>query len=149
MGNFEFSNMLACDTAFVVEGIAYPTVEHYYQAAKLRRADVAGRRAIAALGSPYEAKRRCRTRDLERTGKLRPDWEQVKRAEMMRALRHKFARGTSWARRLVATTGEIVELVMWHDVYWGRCGCSRCRGAGRNELGRLLMALRAELVRGA
>ena len=48
----------------------------------------------------------------------------------------------------LATGGAVlVEGNTWHDNYWGCCTCSRCAGRrGRNNLGRLLMKLRAEYM---
>ena len=57
------------------------------------------------------------------------------------ALRIKFAPGTSWYTKLMATGNEeIVELNNWNDVYWG----STLDGRGENHLGKLLIKLREE-----
>lgn len=46
------------------------------------------------------------------------------------------------------STGEatLVEGNRHHDQHWGICVCKRHHGQGENHLGRLLMALRAELL---
>ncbi len=60
---------------------------------------------------------------------------------MARLLRAKFS-DPRLAAALVATgTAELVEVNTWDDGYWGVCA-----GQGNNHLGRLLMALRAELL---
>lgn len=136
-----FSNMLPMDSALGYQGLSFPTVEHFYQAMKLRKDDVAGRAVIAALRSPFEAKRACNTARLEREGRLREDWHDVRLAVMEFALRQKFARGTSWHRKLMATEGEIVEWNTWSDSWWGK---DERTGEGANHLGRILMTIRAE-----
>lgn len=137
MERFEFSNFqparVQCD-----QGVAYPTVEHAFQAMKTH--DRSERMAIAALDTPGRAKR------AGRKVRLRPDWESVKQDVMLDLLRQKFAPGSLHAQRLLATgDAEIVEWNAWHDRTWGRCTCERCRRAGRNLLGGLLMRVRAEL----
>jgi predicted NAD-dependent protein-ADP-ribosyltransferase YbiA (DUF1768 family) len=62
-------------------------------------------------------------------------------------LRKKFASGTSHCRRLLDTPGEIVENNNWHDNFWGKCRCNNCtKRVHRNELGKLLMKIRDELL---
>lgn len=140
-----FSNMFAMDEPLVYQGMRFATVEHFYQAMKLRRDDVEGRAAIAALPSPFDAKRACNTAKLGEEGLLREDWDEVKLGVMEFALRHKFAPGTSWARKLAATDGEIIEITTWRDCWWG---VDAHTGRGKNHLGRLLMKIREELRRG-
>jgi predicted NAD-dependent protein-ADP-ribosyltransferase YbiA (DUF1768 family) len=55
-------------------------------------------------------------------------------------LRQKFAHPE--LRRLLLATGdaELVEGNTWGDRFWGVCA-----GRGQNHLGRLLMAIRAEI----
>lgn len=145
-----FSNMLPFECPVVYQGLTYKTPEHLYQALKLPKEDLAGRAEIAAMDSPYVAKRRSRTKDLRRLGRLRKDWEQVQLSVMEFVLQRKFAEGTGWLERLVATgSEELVERNTWHDRFWGQCFCDRCQGAGRNELGKLLMKLRDEAVKAA
>ena len=68
-GKYAFlSNYHPC--AVFYEGIAYPSVEHAFQAAKTM--DMAKRREIAGLPTPGQAKREGRKVT------LRPDWEEVK-----------------------------------------------------------------------
>lgn len=52
--------------------------------------------------------------------------------------------------KLLATGGqELIEGNRWHDTFWGRCVCERCKGTGQNWLGRLIMQVREELRKGA
>ncbi len=130
-----FSNMIPFDSPLVDEhGISYRTVEHYYQAMKLE--DISLRRYIASIG-PYAAKVALNSGKY----KIRPDWNDDKKLEAMEyALRWKFAPGTSWYHKLMETDDDIVEWNNWGDVWWGKDLETK---EGRNELGKLLMKLRA------
>ena len=128
-----FSNMYPCDTPFIYDGIAYPTVEVFYQAMKTTDKDI--RRRIASM-NPYQAKKYARTIV------LRPDWHNLKLKVMEWGLRAKFAKGTTWYTKLIATTGDIVETNNWNDKYFGVCN-----GVGENHLGRLLTKIRDEYLK--
>ena len=110
----------------------YPTVEHYFQAAKTL--DLEKRAEIAAADTPGQAKR------LGRKVALRPDWEEVKDQVMLEALRKKFS--DDKLRSMLLATGEeyLIEGNTWGDKYWGVCG-----GIGLNHLGKLLMQVREEI----
>jgi hypothetical protein len=115
------------------EGVLYPTSEHAYQAAKSLSPSV--RDMILAAPSPGIAKR------LGRSIKLRDDWESVKLDVMTTILRDKYARHPLLAQALLATgDAELIEGNHWGDRFWGVCD-----GTGENHLGRILMAIRADL----
>jgi predicted NAD-dependent protein-ADP-ribosyltransferase YbiA (DUF1768 family) len=47
----------------------------------------------------------------------------------------------NFAQKLLATGHqELVEGNTWNDIFWGRC-----RGIGKNNLGKILMKIRDEL----
>lgn len=124
------------------DGIAYPTVEHAYQAAKC--VDPEQRKGFNWHISAWKAKR------LGRKVKIRPDWEAVKSTIMLELLRQKFSKGPfkGW---LLSTIGyELVEGNDWHDTYWGVCDGTCTLGPhtpyGQNLLGKLLMQVRTELT---
>lgn len=122
-------------TPVTIDGTTYPTTEHYFQA--MKSIAPARQRFIALAPTPAEAKRRGRAVP------LRPDWESVKEAVMLRALRAKFAQNPRAREHLLATGGlPIRESAPW-DGYWGtgRDGC------GLNRLGELLMQVREEARR--
>ena len=123
---------------FTHDGIEYPTVEHFFQAAKTL--DIQERKAIAAAKTPGLAKR------MGRSVQLRPDWEKVKAYYMELGLRLKFA-NKDLAEKLLATGDEeLIEGNWWHDNIWGSCMCDKCINIpGRNMLGILLMDLRKKL----
>ena len=123
---------------FIHDGIEYPTVEHFFQAAKTL--DIQKRKAIAAAKTPGLAKR------MGRSVQLRSDWEKVKVCYMELGLRLKFA-NKDLAEKLLATGDEeLIEGNWWCDQTWGSCNCPKhIRTPGRNLLGMLLMELRKEL----
>lgn len=111
-----FSNMLPLDTPFEYQGILFSTVENFYVAMKTQKHEVELRKQIAAM-PPHVAKRFGR--QLQR----RPDWEDIKLPVMEFALRIKFAPGTNWHKKLIATGDtEIVEYNNWVDKFWGPRG---------------------------
>ena len=123
------------NSKFCYEGIAYPTVEHYFQAQKTL--DIKERERIAKLPTPGEAKR------AGRRVKLRSDWEEVKDNVMLVGLYHKF-KDPELRKKLMATGDEhLEEGNYWHDTYWGVC-----EGVGENRLGQLLMAVRKGVKNG-
>jgi ribA/ribD-fused uncharacterized protein len=124
------------DNPIVHQGIAYWTVENFYQAMKTEKQDIQTRSLLANM-NPYEAKK------FGRRIKLRPDWNSIKLQVMECALKHKFKKGTSWYSRLLQDAGPVIEHNTWHDNYWGDCHCSRCRNTkGLNHLGRLIEQMR-------
>lgn len=118
------------------DGAVYANNEAAFQAAKCL--DKSERRTFERL-SPRDAKH------LGRRVRLRPDWESVKISVMTEIVREKFKPGTELAARLLATgDAELIEGNHWNDRFWGVCN-----GTGRNELGKILMEIRAELREGA
>lgn len=120
---------------FRYEGIVYPTVEHYFQAQKTM--DKNKRKEIAAAMTPGVAKR------MGRHGELRSDWEEIKDDVMYQGLMLKFSQEP--LRQWLLETGdqELIEGNTWGDTYWGMVD-----GVGRNQLGKTLMRVRAELKEG-
>lgn len=122
------SNMFPCDVPLTVDGVTrtFASAEAAFQACKCPE------RADEFVGiDGFAAKR------LGRRVPLRADWEETKMATMERVLRAKFAANPELMTRLRGVHGHIAEDNTWGDRYWGRC-----RGAGENHLGRLLMKLR-------
>lgn len=112
--------------------LTFPTNEHYFQA--MKTLDLAERIAIARAGTPGQSKR------MGRSVKLRSDWEDVKLSVMETALRLKFADPELAAMLKATGDEELVEGNWWNDTFWGVCN-----GVGENNLGKLLMKIRAEL----
>ena len=116
----------------------YPTVEHYFQAAKTL--DLEKRAEIAAADTPGRAKR------LGRKVKLRLDWEEIKDQVMLEALRKKFEIPALREKLLATGNKKLIEGNTWHDNTWGDCYCERCKDIkGQNRLGKILMQIREEI----
>ena len=132
-----FSNFVQMDEPLAEDGVAYWTVENYYQA--MKTLNEIHRKQIAGMSA---AKAKKAGRKVE----LRPNWEEVKLSVMEKALKHKFQEGTSQHKKLMETgSEEIVEQNYWHDNYWGQCTCPKCSGRkGQNILGKMLMQIRSE-----
>ena len=121
----------------MLDGKEWPTVEHYFQAAKF--ADhPAYVEKIRSAATPADAKRLGQTRHLQ----IVANWNRNRCAVMAAALAAKFANPE--LRTLLLSTGDakLVEANK-HDSYWGIGD-----GHGANHLGRLLMKLRTELKSG-
>lgn len=120
----------------VLDGVLWPTTEHYFQAQKFD--DKAYRAKIRLANSPMIAARLGR----DRKQKLRRDWEAVKVGIMREAVMAKFTQHED-LRTLLLSTGDakLVEHTD-NDDYWGDGG----DGSGKNMLGRILMEVR-ELLR--
>lgn len=130
-GQYKFlSNFFACEVEY--EGIAYPSSEHAFQAAKTL--DRNERIKIARASSPGMAK------TLGRHVSLRRDWEETKDSIMGEILHIKFSNPELKDKLLRTGDSRLVEGNTWGDVYWGVCG-----NKGKNKLGKLLMKVRESL----
>lgn len=144
---------------------AFATGEHFFQAMKATNRRDFGK--VLASATPGEAKANG-----QHMLRLRPDWERVKYDVMRLVLSCKFAPGREEAGVLLATGDALlIEGTTWGDQAWGvdlkagRKSTTRREDAtgklvdtpwepgepwefspGRNWLGTLLMARRAELV---
>lgn len=131
--------MLKMDTPFIHEGIEYKTSENFYQAMKIPDGMPELRQEIADMG-PYDSKKNIRNERYP----FREDWNETLALAMMeKVLQHKFALGTTWATKLLATgEDEIVEWNDWNDLFWGKDIITE---EGQNHLGKILMQIRNEL----
>jgi len=162
----QLSNFYVQRTPITYEGKTYASSEHLYQARKFLgqpdRASIEFAEEIRRASTPFKAKHLA---NLWRTTKyewqkalsatvqryvtrgvvLRDDWDAVKVAIMREVLTAKFS-GDAECRSVLLATGNatLVERTDT-DAFWGD---GRDRG-GRNELGRLLMAVREELRQSA
>lgn len=133
-----------CFSNFSRHGIAmddvwWPTVEHYFQAQKFAgtpdNADYIER--IHRAATPKQAAELGRSRSVP----LRADWEQVKDAIMLAAVRRKFETNEAIRAILLATADEEIVENAPRDYYWG----GGADGSGLNRLGTTLMEVRARL----
>ena len=133
----EFSNFAAFPIR--VDGVTWPTSEHYFQGQKFAGTEHA--EAIRTTRSPMIAARMGR----DRKRPLRADWEAVKDDVMLAALRAKFSQHPRLASLLLATGDAVLVEHTTNDSYWADGG----DGTGKNMLGLLLMQVRTELQTGA
>lgn len=132
-GEFRWlSNFWPCKVN--LRDLEFPTLEHAFQAAKT--SNIEERIVIQKLEKPGQAKR---------AGKkvtIRPEWPELKLKVMENLLRQKFSDRNPELKQLLINTGniELIEGNNWNDVFWGICN-----GVGENNLGKLLMKIRAEL----
>jgi ribA/ribD-fused uncharacterized protein len=117
-----------------LDGAAWPTTEHYYQAQKFL--DPARRESIRAAPTPGDAKARAWASGAT----PRPDWDAVRDEVMLAALRAKFTQHPELRDLLLATGDALLVEHTTNDHYWGDGG----DGSGQNRLGALLMQVRAE-----
>ena len=133
----EFSNFTSFP--FVLDGVEWPTSEHYFQAQKFN--DETYREKIRTTNSPMIAARLGRSRRVP----IRPDWESVKIDVMRKAVRAKFNAHDELKELLLSTGDEELIEDAAGDSFWG-CGAD---GSGKNWLGRILMKVRAGLQHAA
>lgn len=111
----------------------YSTVEHAFQAVKCFF--VSDSRKIRLAETPRQAKA------LGQKVVRQTNWENNKVNIMHDIVKLKFETCGSLRKKLLATgDAKLIENNNWGDDFWGRC-----QGKGRNELGKILMKVRAEL----
>ena len=131
----------------VLPGVSFLTGEHLFAALKAR--DSAGFYSVIDADDPNECKAAGRTLS------LRNDWEKVKYDAMRLVLALKFTLEREEGKKLLETgDAYLVEGTYWHDDVWGvdltvpldtEDDPAKSDYPGRNWLGTLLMARRAEL----
>lgn len=129
----EFSNFAPFQIE--LDGLFWPTSEHYFQAQKF--ADAAYRETIRLEPSPMVAAKLGR----DRGHPLRSDWEQVKDAIMAQAVAAKFEQHPKLRELLLATGDALLVEHTKNDAYWADGG----DGTGQNKLGLILMEIRTRL----
>lgn len=119
-----------------LDGKIWPTVEHYFQAAKFP-SSLGYQEQVRQARTPDDAKRLGGTRHLQ----ILRDWDKRRVTIMRDALVAKFTQHEELREALLATDDAILIEANPHDPFWGtgRDGC------GQNMLGKLLMELRALL----
>ncbi len=137
----------------LLDGLQWPTAEHYYQAQKLD--DPAYRAAIRAavhpghvkrLAAPPTAPRRLSQDSWFRANGTQPraDWEDVKLAIMRRADRAKYDQNPDLRACLLATGRAALIEDSPREPFWG----IGSEGQGANWAGQVLMEIRQDLTSG-
>lgn len=128
--NFFLSNFYP--TAVTYKGLTYQSSEAAFQAQKCKTEK--DKVAFTEM-TPDEAKKAGRRTD------MREDWDQIKFDEMYEIVKAKFSQNESLKNRLLATGDAFLEEGnTWGDKIWGTVN-----GEGENNLGKILMRVRAEL----
>lgn len=131
------------------DGQVYPSTEHAYQAAKtldeherflvlfnVKINPDTNEPEIVSVKTPKEAKRQGKSVT------LRPDWEAVKYSVMANVVSQKFNNHPDLREALLETGNAYLEETnTWKDTYWGVCD-----NVGKNNLGKILMDIRAQLT---
>jgi ribA/ribD-fused uncharacterized protein len=130
----EFSNFF--QASFTLDDKEWPTVEHYFQAAKFQ-ANPEYQEKIRRAASPASAKKLGTTQ----TVPIRSDWDTYRLEVMRKALEAKFSQNEELSEKLLETgTRKLVEASPT-DTFWGIGKAKK----GQNMLGKMLMELRDKL----
>ena len=117
------------------------TTEHLFQASKTL--DLDQRLAVLTAATPGDAKK------MGRTVTLRPDWDDIKFQVMADIQAQKFSQPELRTRLVSTGNAYLIEGNNWGDRYWGaefvNDGVAPPRWVGENNLGKILMAVRATL----
>ena len=118
-----------------MDGVWWPTVEHYFQAQKFHNPEYQEK-----IRTAYNSKKAA---ELGRSRKLplRSDWEDVKVQIMYEAVLKKFQTHENLRQLLLSTSDQPIVENAPGDYFWG-CGKT---GTGLNKLGQILMEVRNEL----
>ena len=143
----EFSNMY--EAPFQVEGQTFPTVEHYFQWSKARLfGDAAAQGKIMKTSSPKSVK----SIGKKVLGFKEEEWNETKDRVMTAALKAKFMQHPELLKKLRETGTRRIAEADPRSKYWGigtSADTSKAkdpeRWPGKNKLGQILEALRAEL----
>jgi ribA/ribD-fused uncharacterized protein len=122
------------DSPIELEGVTYPTVEHAYQASKTL--NTYDRDEIRRAHSARRAKR------IGRNIVLRPGWDAMREEVMYGLLKKKFTTLANQDLRDKLLATQNATLISGGDTFWGEVA-----GVGENLLGKLLMKVRAEIVK--
>ena len=118
-----------------LEGMIWPTSEHYYQSSKFSDEEI--REMIRRSSSPMAAKLLAK----ENRSRQVIDWDMKKEAVMYQALDAKFSQHPELGALLISTGKKRLVERPTNDDYWGEDD----QGVGQNTLGKLLMQLRAQM----
>ncbi len=120
----------------VVDGIEYPTNEHFYQAQKAK-----DRTVMIWIGKAPKAYHAMKAGRSLRTNEIIAGWNAHKKEVMLRGLRAKFKQNRGLAIRLINTGEAHLFEDSPTDMFWG----GQLEWS-ENWLGKLLMQVREEII---
>ena len=121
-----------------VDGLYYPSSEHYFQSKKLEFSDDKYAEIVRNSDSSNQAN--YKGNDRKNGGILRPDWDAVKYDVMYDANYHKFKQNPYLKKMLLDTGDSIISSKSTSDTYW-----AITPNGGKDFLGKILMKIRDEL----
>ena len=130
----EFSNFYSAP--FTLDGKAWPTVEHYFQAMKFP-SEPAYQEQIRQAKTAAQAKKLGASKE----HKLRDDWGVFRITVMEKGTRAKFEQNETLRKLLLSTGTKTLAEASPTDYFWG---IGRKKN-GENNLGKILMNLRKSL----
>lgn len=130
---FFLSNFYNCEIEY--NGLIFQNSESAFQSAKFT--NLAHRMRFCNISGSY-AKKLGRNRNIP----IRDDWDRVRCDIMYNILLTKFTSCDDLKNKLIDTHDKhIEESNNWNDRFWGTCG-----GIGNNNLGKILMQIRNDLI---
>ena len=120
---------------FTVDGIYYPTAEHFYQASKFDNPEIIEK--ILACKTPREAACCGRNKNHIRI----PNFKEMKLEKMYQGVFEKFRQNPDILQKLLDTGNEEIIEANDQDSFWG-IGPD---GDGENHMGEILMRVRENL----
>jgi len=116
-----------------IEGITYPTVEHYFQCQKFEESWKFSK--VIECKTPKEAQRTAK-----QLGYDREEWQHRKEQVMATGIRAKFSQHSELRQALLSTAPATLVEDSHKDYYWGGS-----LAGSKNRMGILLMQLRDQL----
>jgi len=114
-----------------LDGVAYPSTENAYQAAKT---------VVKNERKPFVGMTAGQAKRAGKKVTIRDDWDEVKLEVMEDLTRQKYTQEPFKSKLLGTGDREIQEGNRWGDTFWGICN-----GRGSNHLGVIIMKIRSEL----
>ena len=121
--------------AFELEGLSWPSVEHYFQGMKFVAGNDQEQIRLAATAKKAQKLGRSRFK------KIRKDWKEVREVIMTRGVYTQCRTHPELAQALLDTKQQTLVDNTQYDYFWG-CGRDR---RGENAFGKVLMNVREKL----
>ncbi len=123
------------DYGFTVDGVYYPTAEHFYQASKFDNPEIIQK--ILSCKTAREAASVGRDRNNKRID----HFNDIKLNKMYQAVYEKFQQNPDIRKKLIETGDEEIREMTDQESYWG----VGPQLDGENHMGEILMRVREEL----